>query len=127
MSPTARSRKHLTAEGWHVATVEQTIPHTFIKRDCYGWGDLLACHPEKGLALVQVTSGANLAARIHKARTVAGPLTAWLVAGGKLFAHGWRKLGPRGGRKTWQLREVELGVADLVVESGTESGGRRHR
>jgi hypothetical protein len=103
----------LTELGYHVATVEQTIPHCFIKRDAFGWADLLAVHPTKGIALVQVTSGPNLAARVKKARTVSGPLTAWLVAGGHLYAHGWRKVGPRGERKTWQLREITLGLQDL--------------
>jgi hypothetical protein len=112
-SPSARSTQHLKAEGWFVSRVEQTIPHTFIKRDCYGWADLLCVHPLKGIALVQVTSSGNLASRITKARTVAGPLTAWLVAGGKLLAHGWAKRGARGQAKTWQLREVELKLADL--------------
>lgn len=113
MSPSARSKRHLIALGYHVATVEQTIPRTFIKRDCYGWADLLVVHPVHGIALVQVTSGSNLAARITKARTVAGPLTAWLVAGGKLLAHGWAKRGARGARKVWTLREVALTLQDL--------------
>lgn len=121
-SPSSRSTQHLKTEGWFVARVEQTIPHTFIKRDAFGWADLLACHPEKGIALVQVTSGSNLAARITKARTVAGPLTAFLLAGGKLLAHGWRKVGPRGERKTWQLREVSLSIQDLTAQPQQETG-----
>jgi hypothetical protein len=119
MTPSARSRRHLAELGYHVATVEQTIPRCFIKRDCYGWADLLAVHPVKGIALVQVTSGPNLAARIHKASTVAGPLTAWILAGGKLLAHGWRKAGPRGARKTWQLREVELTLEHLKPQEAS--------
>jgi hypothetical protein len=113
MTPSARSRRHLAELGYFVATVEQRIPHSFITRDAFIRADLLAVHPEHGIALIQVTSGANLAARIHKAATVAGPLTAWLLAGGKLLAHGWRKIGPRGARKTWQLREVVLALQDL--------------
>lgn len=128
VSPTARSRKHLSAEGWHVATVEQTIPHVFIKRDAFGWADLLCVHPTKGIALVQVTTGDHLANRIAKARTVAGPLVAWLIAGGKLVAHGWRQLGPKGSRKRWEVREVELGLKDLEepVSPGTSSIEHTH-
>lgn len=119
-SPTSRSKKHLSAEGWHVATVEQRIPHTFITRDAFGWADLLAVHPTGGIALVQVTSGPNLAARIAKARTVAGPLTAWLLAGGKLIAHGWRKVGPRGEPKRWEVRQVSLTLKDLAENPGLD-------
>lgn len=115
-STMSRSRKHLTAEGWHVTTVEQRIPHTFITRDAFGWADLLAVHPKLGIALIQVTSGDNLSKRIAKARTVSGPLVAWLVAGGKLLAHGWRKIGPRGAPKSWQVREVALQMQDLIEE-----------
>lgn len=113
MTPSARSTRHLRELGYFVATVEQRIPHTFITRDAFGWADLLAVHPQRGIALVQVTSGSHLANRISKARTVAGPLTAWLLAGGKLLAHGWAKRGPRGAAKVWTLREVALSVSDL--------------
>jgi hypothetical protein len=119
-STMSRSREFLEADGWHVATVEQRIPHTFITRDAYGWADLLAVHPTAGIALIQVTSGGNLASRVAKARTVAGPLTAWLLAGGKLVAHGWREIGPRGAPKVWQVREVRLTLADLAEKDGGE-------
>jgi hypothetical protein len=122
MTPSARTRKHLTALGWHVWNVEQTIPHTFIKRDMFGWIDLLAVHPQHGILGIQVTSGANLNARIKKARTVAGPLTACLLAGMKLVAHGWALRGPRGARKVWTLREVGISVADLTELEPGQTG-----
>lgn len=116
ISPTMRSLKHLRELSWHVCKVEQRIPHCFITRDAFNFGDLLAVHPENGIALVQVTSGSNVSARVKKARTVAGPLVAWLVAGGKLFVHGWAKRGARGAPKLWQLREISLTVHDLVSD-----------
>jgi len=48
------STKLLEEQGWTVNTVESRIPHTFITRDCYGFADLLACSPSKGIMLVQV-------------------------------------------------------------------------
>jgi hypothetical protein len=122
MTPTARSLAHLRAEGWHVSKVEQTVPRTFIKRDAFGWADLLAVHPLKGIALVQVTSGSNLAARLKKARGI-GALVAWVTAGGKLVAHGWAKRGPRGEPKRWTLREIELRIEDLTAHDVTPKKG----
>jgi len=113
MTPSARSTRHLRELGWHVATVEQRIPHTFITRDMFGWIDLLAVHPEHGILGIQVTSDSHLANRVAKARTVAGPLTACLLSGMKLVVHGWAKRGPRGEPKRWTLREVAISVADL--------------
>jgi hypothetical protein len=118
MTPSARSTRHLRELGYFVGTVEQRIPHTFITRDLFGWIDLLAVHPEHGILGVQVTSGPNLAARVKKARTVAGPLTACLLSGMKLVVHGWAKRGPRGEAKRWTLKEVPLSVTDLTEQAG---------
>lgn len=121
MSPSARSTRHLKELGWHVANVEKYIAAIRQRKDAYGWGDLLICNPTLGqIALVQVTSGSNLAARLKKAKGI-GSLVAWLTAGGRLFAHGWAKQGPRGQAKHWTLREVELTVKDLVHEEQVAS------
>ncbi len=89
------SRKALEAAGWTCATVEQTIPHCFIKRDCYGFGDILACSPSRGIMLVQATghaSTSNLHARAAKTR--AEPRHAiWLAAGGRIQVHSWQGKG----------------------------------
>lgn len=117
-SPTSRSTAHLKTLGYFVAKVEQRlpIPGKFVTKDCFGWGDLLAVHPTLGIALVQTTSGSNLAARLTKAKGIAGPLIAFLTAGGKLLAHGWAKRGPRGQPKVWTLREVAVDVSMLVAD-----------
>ena len=70
MTPTARSMNWLRKRGWIVARVEQRLhmpksPFP-ITKDAFGFGDLLAAHPELGIALVQVTSTANLNARQRK-------------------------------------------------------------
>lgn len=127
-SPTSRSTAHLRTLGYCVAKVEQRlpIPGKFVTKDCFGWGDLLAVHQTLGIALVQTTSGSNLAARLTKAKGIAGPLIAWLTAGGKLLAHGWAKRGPRGQPKVWTLREVVVDVSMLVSDTeqkGEQNGG----
>lgn len=90
------SVKHLEADGWTVANVEKTIPHTFIKRDCYGFADLLACSPTRGVMLIQATGdthgGGNLYKRI--AKTKAEPRHAiWLASGGRIQVHSWEGKG----------------------------------
>jgi hypothetical protein len=56
---------------------------------------------------VQTTTGSNLSAR--EAKSLSEPrLLEWLRAGGRFELWGWRKVGPRGKRKTWQVRRVEL-------------------
>lgn len=85
------SKKFLEAAGWTVCVVEQTIPHAFIKRDAFGFGDLLAIHPQHGIMLVQVTAGAgrgNGNQRERKLRAEPRHIT-WLEAGGKIVIHNW--------------------------------------
>lgn len=84
------SRKMLEADGWTVATVEQTIPHCFIKRDCFGFFDLLAVSPSRGFLAVQATGGGNGSSRIDKIKNE--PRAAiWAAAGGRIQVHDWRK------------------------------------
>jgi hypothetical protein len=45
MSPTARSLEECRKRGWIAGVVEQTIPHTFIKRDFIGIIDIIAIVP----------------------------------------------------------------------------------
>jgi hypothetical protein len=87
------SRKILEGKGWMVATVEQTIPHTFIKRDCFSFGDLLCASPADGIMLVQVTAGtssANFHAHIRKITSESKYLV-WLDSGGKIQIHTHQK------------------------------------
>lgn len=99
------SVKHLEADGWTVATVEQRIPHTFITRDCFGFADLLAMSPSKGVMLVQVTGGtstSNFHARV--AKTKAEPRHAiWLASGGRIQVHSWEGKGSKR-----ELRVLEI-------------------
>ena len=94
-SATNASRKFLESEGWTVGSVEQTIPHTFIKRDLFGFADLIACSPTRGIMLVQVTAGlstSNGNARVAKIK--AEPRAAiWLASGGRIQVHSWQGKG----------------------------------
>jgi hypothetical protein len=114
MSPTERSLKHLRAQGWSIHKTEHW--NAFAKRriDAFNFGDLLGCKPDAAPTMFQVTTTGNMSARLQKAKDYAGPLVAWLTCGGRLTIQGWAKRGGRGERKTWQLKERHLTLADLV-------------
>ena len=98
------SVKMLEADGWTVGVVEQRIPHCFITRDLYGFIDLIACSPSRGILAVQVTGGGNLSSRAIKTRLE--PRSAiWLASGGRIQIHDWRK---RAGKKERECVVLEI-------------------
>ena len=98
------STKMLEAEGWTVGTVEQRIPHCFITRDLFGFIDLIAASPSKGILGVQATGGGNMSARASKTRLE--PRAAiWLAAGGRIQIHDWVKVK---GSKQRECRILEI-------------------
>ena len=103
------SLKMLEAEGWTVGIVEQRIPHCFITRDLYGFADLIACSPSRGIMAVQVTGGGNLSSRAKKTRQE--PRSAiWLASGGRIQIHDWRKRAKQ--------KERECVVLEIQKEEG---------
>lgn len=109
MSPTQRSLKLLRDEGWLAVVVERWNPYAKIRQDLLGFGDILAV---KGnvCTMIQTTSGDHVAARISKILAEPNAM-AWLSVPSHIIeVHGWRKVGPRGKRKTWQVRRQYLTV-----------------
>ncbi len=77
-----------------------------IRQDLYGFGDLLVTNGDH-IALVQVTTTANMGARQRKIWSL--PVhKVWLSSGGRIFVHGWALRGGRGKRKVWTLVETEI-------------------
>ena len=107
MTPTSRSLKWLRENGWDACVVEKFNIYAKVRQDAFGYGDILACHPLRGIALVQTTSTGNMSARRKK---IAGiPQSArWMKCGGMVIIHGWAKRGPRGKAKRWTLSEEIL-------------------
>ena len=107
MTPTARTKKLLEADGYVVAIVEKWIPFSKPPRrlDLFGFIDLLAMRPGE-LIGVQVTSTSNISARIHKIEQ--SPYRDWWVStGSRLEVHGWSKKA-QGKRKIWTLTRKVL-------------------
>jgi len=106
-SPTQRSLKKLRSEGWFVAIVEHWNSFTHRRVDLFNFGDLLAIRENETL-LIQTTSGGNVAHRLEKIRQIPAAKL-WLQSPNrKIQIHGWAKRGPRGKRKLWTCRELEV-------------------
>jgi len=88
MSPTQRSLKYLRDEGYLVAIVEHWQPFARIRKDLWGWADLLAIKRGEVLA-VQVTSE-GVASRVAKV-TNSETIGRVREAGIRVEVHGWRK------------------------------------
>lgn len=108
MSPTQRALAHCKKQGWHAQVVERWNPYAKVRHDLFGCIDIVVLDGLGGGPLgVQVTSGSNVAARLTKAR--AEPrITAWLQAPARFEVWGYRKVGPRGKRKVWDLRRESI-------------------
>jgi hypothetical protein len=109
MTPTARSLDYLRRAGYLAVVVERWLPKAEVRSDLWHFADLLAVHPrDKQFLLVQVTTAAHVSHRLAKAKR-RPELAAWLRAGGRFEAHGWRQ-----GAGRWELRRVEVTGADLA-------------
>src|SRR5690554_5925617 len=91
-SPTQRSLQALRKAGYTAETVEKWIPGANIRRDLFGFLDILAIR-DGDIVGVQATTASNLAARVAKAEALA---TYELVCGVmRVEFHGWKKVGRR--------------------------------
>lgn len=100
-SPTQRSLKHLRGEGYLADVVEKWIPGANIRRDLFGFIDILAIRDAE-IVGVQATSGGNVSSRVSKIANHDN-VGAVRKAGIRIVVHGWRK-NPSG---RWVFREVD--------------------
>lgn len=100
MTPTQRTLKLLREDGWLAEVVERWVPGANIRKDLFGWVDIVALRDGETLA-VQCTSYTNISARVKKiaeSETVAQVRKAgWLI-----WVIGWRKVNNR-----WTQRTVD--------------------
>ena len=127
-SCTARSKEFLEKQGYIVANTEkdQRLPKknpvtgqvTWIvfKQDLFGFGDLIAFHPDKpGCLIVQTTTRDNQASRITKILGIPEHRII-MAAGNQIHVHGWAKVGPRGKAKTWQVTVTDMADRSTPAE-----------
>lgn len=120
-----RAKDLLESLGWTVADVEVWIRGTLRTRDLWNFADLLACHPEHGIALVQVASagggkskrGSDVGTHISK-MIGSLELACWLAAGGMVEVIGIRNAPLKSG-STVAARYFELEGDDVVAFDGS--------
>ena len=113
MSPMQRTLSWLRDRGYVVAVVERWLPSAKVRRDCFG-ADVLAAHPDHGIALVQVC-GADVAAHVAKLRANVEAHT-FVAAGGKVQVMGWRELKGTGWTpRIWSMNtDTELALEAVM-------------
>ena len=100
-SPTQRSLRRLREHGYLAEVTEKWVPGANIRRDLFGFGDVLGIR-EAEVLIVQATSSSNVAARIKKIADHPN-VGAVRQAGIRIEVHGWAK--NRAGR--WDVRVVD--------------------
>tara|TARA_R100000808_G_scaffold4669_2_gene14923 strand:- start:13990 stop:14385 length:396 start_codon:yes stop_codon:yes gene_type:complete len=111
-SPTARTLERCRKWQWRAGVVERWIPQMRRRADLFGCIDLVALDSSDGVLGIQATSTGNMSSRLHKATTdCRDDLTRWLERNNRFEIWGWAKRGPRGKRKLWTLRRVEVYLA----------------
>jgi hypothetical protein len=112
---TAKSMKELRDRGFLVDKVEQTIPRTFIKKDLFGFIDIIAVCGPRTLA-VQSTSYPNISSRSKKIHEEKKDELARVVAAGwEVEIWGWRKK-KIGNRLRWAYRVVKCEADHNLVQ-----------
>jgi hypothetical protein len=114
MNTTQRSLQHLRKSGWVADVTERWMPNSprgfkgsIIRKDLFGFIDILAVHEEKGVLAVQTTVYKSMRERLKKISKLSQVVTI-LASGIKIEVHGWQKIGGRWVCKVIQYPEVVL-------------------
>lgn len=100
MTPTQRTLKKLRDDGWMAEVVERWVPGANIRKDLFGWIDIMALRDGQTLA-VQCTSYSNMSARVKKIEE-SETIAEVRKAGWSVWVIGWRKVNNR-----WADRTVD--------------------
>ena len=92
-SPTQLSLEKLRADGYLAEVVERWIPGADIRKDLWGWVDIVALKDGETLA-VQTTSYASISARCNKIAE-SDTVSEVRKANWSIQVHGWRKVNNR--------------------------------
>ena len=104
-SPSAVLMKQLKAEGWTAGVVEHWNSFAHVRQDLFGFIDIIACHPgSKRIVGFQVTSYANMSARLQKIRD-SPHLTSCLRSGLEVIVAGVK---PKARNKPQEIKFVPV-------------------
>lgn len=121
LSPTQRTLRELRNQGLICGIVEKFNVYAGpygIRQDLFGWIDIIALCPERGILGIQSTGQAFSQhwQKITQERNE--ECREWLKCGGKAYLWGWRKVKLKRGSKAmrWKPRIKEVTIDDLQVE-----------
>lgn len=122
VSSVQRSMKYLKTLGLKCTVAEKFNPHVGqygIRQDMFGFIDIIALDPSRGIIGVQACGGGEIKAherKIFDNEEVLDNVIDWLEAGGLLEFHGWRKLKVKRGGKAmrWVPKIIEYKLDDFI-------------
>lgn len=92
----------LREAGYTVYVVEHFNAFAKVRRDLFGFIDIVAMHPDiPGILGVQTTTGSHLAERKKKAEALLA-YHLWIKTGNVVEFHGWRKILTGKKRREWR-------------------------
>jgi len=100
-SPTQRTLALLRDEGYLADVVEKWIPGANVRKDLWGWCDIVAIRDNTTYA-IQCTSDSNVAARVEKIED-SDTIAVVRRAGWKVEVWGWKKV-----KNRWRVRKVDV-------------------
>lgn len=108
-SPMQQTLKAMRERGYECEITEHWNPFAKRRVDLMGFCDVLAQAMGECIA-IQTTVTGSMSARLEKIKTQTGnKASLWLsVPGHHIVIQGWAKRGPRGKRKEWTLKELEV-------------------
>lgn len=112
MTPTERTLRECRKRGWVCDVTERWLPKTRVRKDLFGFGDVLAMTEQNGSLIIQTTTTGNMTARVRKIKRL-DTARAWLSRGNDIEVWGWALRGPAGKRKLWQLKTSPITLEDL--------------
>ena len=119
-SPTQRSLAYCKRMGWLAGVVERWLPapgHPAggVRKDLFGFIDMVVLDGKGGALGVQATSSSNLSGRWHKVQqNCFSAADRWLREGNRIEVWGWAKRhyklknGKRSNEKRWTVRRIEI-------------------
>tara|TARA_Y100000593_G_scaffold17703_1_gene35379 strand:- start:1658 stop:1972 length:315 start_codon:yes stop_codon:yes gene_type:complete len=90
VTPTSRTLTKLRTDGWIPEVTERYIPGANIRKDLYGWIDVLGIKESGEVLAVQCTSKSNMSSRIRKIED-SDTLPIVRKCGWKIEVWGWFK------------------------------------
>lgn len=118
---TKRTLDALRKQGYTAQVVERWCSFSKRRVDLFGCIDVVAVS-EKGTLGVQATVRGEISKRVRKiVEECHEAAKQWLMAGNRLSVWGWQKMGPKGKRQVWTLKEREITTADF--DHSTDSEG----